>query len=187
MLRVHDGVESKLFIFLAELGEEITVRSLATGICRALQGAHSFPWLHSPEDMSRARTPCTCAFQNRAVSRFASVILQSSRAQLIVLAVFWDLDSSRGASSRPSMPYSVSGSTCISVWSRWTGGVLILRRVCARTIQTSANAPRARRGSPHGPLQQEARRGNAQLRERDAITNSQMLLHLLVYYCRSHP
>ena len=52
---------------LAELGEEITgPRWLVTGISRALQGAHSCPWLQSPEDMSRARTPCTCAFRNRA-------------------------------------------------------------------------------------------------------------------------
>ena len=53
---------------------------------------------------SSERTPC-----------FTSVILQSSRAQLLVLALFWELDSSRGASSRPSMPPPVSGLACVSI------------------------------------------------------------------------
>ena len=157
MLGLRGGVESKLYrsLSLTELGEEITgPRWLGTGICRALQGAHSCPWLRSPEDMSRARTPCNCAFRNRAVSRpLASPASssQSSRAQLIVLALFWELDSSRG------MPPLASGSTCVCICARLTGGALILRRVRASTIQTSANARRARWGSPHGPLQQRAR------------------------------
>ena len=132
-----------------------------------VEGAHAMH-LRIPQPNSE-QNPC-----------FTSVILQSSRAQLIVLALFWELDSSRGASSRPSMPPPASGSTCISVWWRWTGGALILRRVCGRTIQTSANAPRSRWGSPYGPLQLGTRRRNAQLSELDAITSSQMLLHLLV-------
>jgi hypothetical protein len=85
------------------------------------------------------------------------------------------------------MPPPASGSTCVWIFSRLTGGVLILRRVFARTIQTSANTPRERWGSPHGALQQGGWRRNAQLRGMDAITSSQNLLHLLVEICRTRP
>ena len=93
---------------------------------------------------------------------FTSTILQSSRAQLIVLALFWELDSSRGASSRPCMPPLVSGPTCVSVFPRLTGGVLILRRVCARTIQTSANRPVERATGALGIFTRSTTAGDAE-------------------------
>ena len=96
---------------------------------------------------------CTYAFCNRAVSRplaLPASSCQSSRDQLVVLALFWELDS-RGASSRPIVPPSASGSACVSIWSRLTGVVLILRRVCVRTIQTSSSAAL----SPWIPLDSE--------------------------------
>ena len=121
------------------------------------------------------RTPQSSSERTRC---FTSTILQSSRAQLIVLALFWELDSSISASSRPSMPAStgewIHMHLCVSALDRWCADP------AASVCQNYPNALRARWGSPHGPLQQRARRGNPLLRELDAITSSQKLLHLLV-------
>ena len=183
MLRVHGGAESKLPLSLAECWGRVTgPRLLATGISRALQGAHLCPWLRSPEEMSSARTPCTCAFRSRAVSgpgASPASSSQSSRSRLIVLALLWELDSSRAVISTKHAPSDE--------WIHMRLRLVALDRWCADpAASVCQNYPNfcerlGRAGDLHTVhYSRWTGRGNAQLRELDAITSSQMLLRLLV-------
>ena len=117
----------------------MSVASFSAGHVESAYAMH----LPTPQSSSE-RTRC-----------FASTILQSSRAQLIVLALFWELDSSRGFISAK---HAFTGDWMnMFIRSRLTGGMLVLQRVSARAIQASANAVRARWGSSHGSLHQGLR------------------------------